>query len=380
MVWKIPLFKMYNDEDDVRAVTKVIRRGTSWAIGPEIVQFEKAVAEYSGIEHAVAFNSGTSALHALLLAHDVRGKEVIVPSFTFISTANAIVLAGGIPVFSESERDTLGLDVEDVRKRITRNTRAIIQVHYAGYPGKDTEALAQIAKENNMIFIEDAAESFGASIKGKITGTFGDSAIFSFCQNKVLATGEGGMIITHHKQIAERTRLIRSHGRVEHKGDYFKTIQDNDYIDIGYNYRMPTMVAALGISQLRKIDVLIQLRRERAKWYENRFTKNRNITTLKTFPGYCPTHQMYSILLPSQEMRENIKRKLNEANIMSKVYFNPVHLQSIYREKYGYTEGILPRTEDIAKRVLTLPFFPTLQRDEMDAVSAIVLKYSGAGR
>ncbi len=144
MEWKIPLFKTYSDEEDVEAVAKVLRRGTYWANGPEIEKFEKKIADYLGVKYALTFNSGTSALHTLLLAHDVKGKEVIVPSFTFIATANTVILAGGKPVFAESEPDTFGLDAEDVEKRITNKTKAIIPLHYGGFPSRDIEKLREI--------------------------------------------------------------------------------------------------------------------------------------------------------------------------------------------------------------------------------------------
>src|SRR3989338_152626 len=178
MNWKIPLFRIYSDKKDIDAVSKVIKRGFSWAEGPEIESFERKTASYLGSRFALAFNSGTSALHSLLLAHDVKGKDVIVPSFTFISTANAILLAGGKPKFAESEPETFGLDAGDVEKKINDNTKAIIAMHYMGFPSKDIGKLRKIADERNVLLIEDAAEALGASINGKKMGTFGDSAIF----------------------------------------------------------------------------------------------------------------------------------------------------------------------------------------------------------
>jgi len=179
MGWKIPLFKTYWEDDDIEAVTRIIKRGTYWATGPEIEEFEKKIAEYVGTKYALTFNSGTSALHTLLLVHDVKGGEVIVPSFTFIATANAIILAGGTPVFAESEAETYGLDSEDVRRRINKHTKAIIALHYGGFPSKEIKELRRIADENNILLIEDAAESLGAQYKGRPTGSFGDAGISS---------------------------------------------------------------------------------------------------------------------------------------------------------------------------------------------------------
>ncbi|MDD5087138.1 MAG: aminotransferase class I/II-fold pyridoxal phosphate-dependent enzyme, partial [Candidatus Nanoarchaeia archaeon] len=234
MEWKIPLFKMYHDEEDVNAVSKVIRRGTYWATGPEITEFEKKIADFLNVKYALTFNSGTSALHVLLMAHDIKGKEVIVPSFTFVATANTVILAGGKPVFAESESDTFGLDAEDVEKRITEKTKAIIQLHYGGFPSRDIEKLKEIAEKHNLLLIEDAAESIGSSINGKMVGTFGNSAMISFCQNKVLAIGEGGIIVTNSEDVYEKAKLLRSHGRVELAQDYFSSTKDNDYIQPGF--------------------------------------------------------------------------------------------------------------------------------------------------
>jgi perosamine synthetase len=189
MKWKIPLFRSYWEEDDVESVTKVIRRGTHWAAGPEIEQLERGIADFVGSKYALSFNSGTSALHADLLVHNalhadllvhnVTKGEVIVPSFTFIATANAVVLAGARPIFAEIEDQSYGLDPEDVKERITNKTKAIIPVHYGGGPCKEIRALREIADDHNLLLIEDAAESLGSKIDDEMVGTFGHSSMFN---------------------------------------------------------------------------------------------------------------------------------------------------------------------------------------------------------
>lgn len=371
---KIPLFKMYYENDDVEAVSDVIRRGSYWALGPEIERFEKAIAAFVGRKYALAFNSGTSALHTLLLAHDVKGKEVIVPSFTFIATANAVVLAGGKPVFAETEHDTFGLDAEDVRKKITKDTKAIIPLHYGGSTSKHIEELRKIAKDHNLILIEDAAESLGSSLRGKKAGTFGDSAMFSFCQNKVIATGEGGIIVTDDENVFERCKLFRSHGRVELKEDYFSSAKDNDYIIAGFNYRMPAMVAALGLSQFSKMEKIVNMRKNIAKRYDEAFRQIKGIK-LMDLKDNISVHQMYTITLEDERTRDALQEHLMKSGVMTKIYFCPVHLKTLYKRDWHYNEGDLPKTEDLSRRVLSLPLYPTLSDAEVNQVIDGVRSY-----
>lgn len=375
MNFKIPLFKTYSDEKDVEAVSKIIRRGSYWAIGPEIEEFEKKIASFIGKKYALTFNSGTSALLTLLLAYDIRDKEVIVPSFTFVATANVVLLAGGIPIFAESESETFGLDAEDVKKRITKNTKMIIPLHYGGFPSRDTEKLRKIAEENKVLLVDDAAESFGSMINGKKIGNFCDSAMFSLCQNKVISTGEGGMIVTDSEEIFEKAKLIRSHGRVELSEDYFSSTKDNDYIVPGYNFRMPTMLAALGISQIEKIDKIIDMRRKKAAYFDSLLSKIGGIIIPKEQKGNFSVYQMYTIKLKNPSKRDLLQKFLADKGIMSKVYFNPVHLKTIYIKEYGYKEGDLPKTEEISRCVLNIPFYPQITEQEIDYISDSIKEF-----
>lgn len=376
MKWKIPLFKTYSDQNDIDAVTEIIKRGTYWATGSEVEEFEKKLAEFVGAKYCLVFNSGTSALHTLLLCYDIKDKEVIVPSFTFVATANAVMLAGGKPVFAESEPDTFSLDVEDVKKRITKDTKAIIILDYGGFPARDTLKLKKFAEENGLLLISDSAESLGSSIDGKKVGTFGHSAIFSFCQGKVISTGEGGAIITNSKEIYEKAKLIRSHGRLELAEDYFASTGDNDYIQVGYNYRMPTMLAALGISQLNKIKKIIEMRRKNAHYLNENLSKIKGISVLKEIKGHFQVYQMYTIRLENEKIRNGLQDFLSQKGIMTKVYFSPVHLKTIYKKAYGYKEGDLPKTEALSKRVLTLPLYPNLNKKELDFIISSIKEFS----
>ncbi len=365
MSFKIPLFKIYWDEDDVKAVSDSVRQGMNWAAGPNIGEFEKKLAEYLGVKYVVAFNSGTSALHAVLIAHGIReGDEVIVPSFTFIATANAVLMVGAKPIFADIEEERYGLDPKDVKKKITSKTKAIIPVHYGGCPAKIGE-LKEIAKENSLWLIEDAAESFGAKEDGKLVGTFGDSAMFSLCQTKVFTTGEGGFMVTDSRDIFEKLKLLRSHGRAE-TSDYFTSGDFMDYVCLGYNFRMPDIIAALGISQLKKVDRLINIRRSSAEYMTEILSGIKEII-IPSFPSNIfHVFQEYYIRIKSgQKTRDALKKYLAEKGIGTRISFPPVHKSKFYKEVLGYNDK-LDKTEEISSCALTLPLYPSLTKEEMD--------------
>lgn len=369
MSWKIPLFKIYWDEDDIRAVSDSIRRGMYWACGPNIERFEKLISQYLGRKYVLTFNSGTSALHAVLIAYNIgQSDEIIVPSFTFIATANAPLFVGAKPVFADIEEETYGLDPEDVKKKITPKTKAIIPVHYGGGACKIRE-LQKLAKEHKLLLIEDVAESFGAKQNGKKVGTFGDSAMFSFCQTKVFTTGEGGCIVTNSKEIYEKLKLIRSHGRAE-DASYFSSGKYMDYVALGYNFRMSDMVAALGISQIKKVNKLIKIRRNNTRYMTSILSKSGlDDVIIPSFPSNVyHVYQEYPIKIKSGEKsRDALKDYLAKKGIGTRVSFHPVHLTHFYKKVLGYTDK-LKVTEKISSQALTLPMYPNLTKKEMDYI------------
>jgi perosamine synthetase len=361
--WKIPLYRIYTDEEDEKIVNKVIKRGHTWAIGHEIEEFENNLRELVDTKHCVAVNSGTSALHAALLAHDIgNGDEVIVPSFSFISTANSVIFVQAKPVFADIEEQNYGLDPQSISNKITKNTKAVMPMDYSGQSCKIFE-IKEAIEDQNLLLIEDAAESLGASVQGKKVGSVSDSATFSFTGNKVLTTGEGGAIVTNSDEIYEKLKLIRSHGRVD-KTNYFDNPLDPNYIDIGYNWRMPSVVAALGISQLAKFDKIIKMRQEHAQYLNQRLVKHTQIQTPNSSDGYNHIYQMYTIRLENKQIRESLREFLLKKRIFCKVYFNPIHLTAYYMSKFGLSAGILPATEKISEQVLTLPLFPSMSSEE----------------
>jgi len=373
MTDSIPLFNIDWDEGDVESVSATIRRGKNWANGPEIQQFEDNLSEYFNTRYSLTFNNGTSALHAVFLAAGIKpSDEIIVPSFTFISTVNSCLFVGAKPVFADIEPRFFGLDPEEVKSKITKKTKAIVPIHYGGCPCAIRE-LKDIAEDNKILLIEDNAESFGAKINNKFAGTFGDASILSFCQNKIITTGEGGAILTESKEIFERLKLIRSHGRLE-ENDYFSSSDSFDYITLGYNFRLPSMNAALGISQLKKVNRIISQRREIAKKYIQHLSRYQKIT-IPSFPAdYYAVYQMFPILV-DESIRSDLMEHLTKHGIASKVYFDPVHLTSFYRNTFNYKNGYLKITESISKRVISLPIFPTMTDEQINYVCTSIHDY-----
>ena len=361
--WKIPLYKIYSDDEDINLITKIIRRGSAWAIGPEIEEFENAIKNYVGTDYCAVLNSGTSSLHATLLAFGLgAGDDILVPSFSFVSTANSVLFTNATPSFVDIEETTFGLNPKLISEKISASTKAIIPMDYGGQSCKIDE-INEVARDEKLLLIEDAAESLGASINNNKAGSFGDAAIFSFCGNKVLTTGEGGAVVTNSKEIIEKIKLIRSHGRFD-KINYFENTENSTYQDLGYNWRMSSITAALGISQLNKLDKIIKMRQKNAAFISSKLKKFPQIITPISPDGYEHIYQMYTIRLATNKMRDDLKNHLLAKRIFSKVYFEPIHLTPFYREKFNFKEGYLPVTEQISRQILTIPLFPNMTMEE----------------
>lgn len=371
---KIPLFKIYWDEKDITAIREVIQSGMHWCTGRQIEDFEKRICEYLGSRYCVAFNSGGSALHALMLAYGFEpGDEIIVPSFTFIATAYAPLYVGAKPVFADIEEETFGLDPEDVKEKITSKTKAILPIHYGGMPCKIRE-LREIAEDYNLILIEDVAEAFGARVNDKHVGTFGDAAILSFCQNKIFTTSEGGAVVTDDKKIYERLKLLVSYGRVT-EGDYFTSGTGTDYVELGYNWRLSTILAALGIAQLEKVDKLIEMRRKNANLLNKTLKKINGIEVLEEPKDYFAVYQLYTIRVSEgKETRDALMEYLARNGISTKVYFEPAHKYTIFR-KLGYSKIELPVTEKVSSQVLSLPMYPHMTKEELDYIITSIREF-----
>ena len=364
---KIPLFKNFSDQVDIDCLSAIIKSGQDWAIGPNIINLEKNIADYLNVKHVLLFNSGTSALHALMIATGLKnGDEVIVPSFSFIATANAPLFVKAKPVFADIEEETYGLDPQDVLKKITPRTKAIIPVHYGGQSCQIVE-LKKIAKKNKLLLLEDAAESLGATFNNKLVGSFGDASIFSFCGPKIISTGEGGALVTNNHSIFKKALLIRSHGRLD-KINYFTSTDRPEYISLGFNWRISNISATLGISQFKKIKQIIDLRQKNSAYLSSNLSSISEITLPIVSPHRQHLFQMYTIrVIAGQKKREALRKFLNQSGISAKVYFHPIHLTSFYK-KNDYQKTILPVTEKISSQVLTLPMYPNLNKTELDYI------------
>jgi len=372
--WKIPLYKIYTDDEDINIITKIIKRGTNWAIGPEIEEFENSIKNYLGIDYCAVLNSGTSALHAALISNNLHeGDEIIVPSFTFISTVNSVLFVNATPKFSDIEEDTLGLDPEKILQSISKSTKAIIPVDIGGLSCKIDE-INQIAEDNNLLVIEDAAEGLGSSIHGKKVGSLSDISIFSFCGNKVLTTGEGGAVVTNDKDVYEKIKLIRSHGRLDSK-NYFNDPSSANYISLGYNWRMSSITASLGISQIHKLDKIIKKRQDNAHEISSKLSKSSEIIVPNPPNGFEHIYQLYSIRLRNKLIRDNLHEHLTKKRIFSKVYFKPVHLYPFYQNLYGDNIPKLPKTMEIYDQILTLPLYPNMTSEEKDYLTSCILDF-----
>lgn len=361
--WKIPLYKIYTDDEDLNLITKIIKRGNNWAIGPEIEEFENAIKNYVGVDYCLTLNSGTSALHAAFIAYGFGpGDEIIVPSFSFISTANSISFVGANPIFGDIEENTFGLDSKLLSPLISQKTKAIVPMDYGGMSCKIHE-IQDIAKNNNLLVIEDSAEALGASTNGKKVGSTADSSIFSFCGNKVITTGEGGAIVTNDKTIFEKIKLIRSHGRMD-TVRYFDNPEQSQYLELGYNWRMSSITAALGLSQISKLDKIIKMRQNNAEYISKMLSKFPEIILPSSKEGSEHIYQMYTIRLLNKGIRDKLHDFLTKKSIFSKIYFNPIHLTDFYRNKFGMKENSLPITEMISQQILTIPLYPNMTLEE----------------
>ena len=373
----LPYGHQWIDQDDIKAVSEVLQ--SDWITqGPKVEEFEKNFATYVGARYAIAVNSGTAALHTACFAAGIsKGDRVITTPITFVASANCVIYQGGTPVFADIKEDTLNIDPEEIKKKITSDTRAIIPVDFTGLPA-DLEEILQIARKNNLVVIEDASHALGATYKGSKIGSISDMTIFSFHPVKHITTGEGGMITTNNKKYYERLKLFRTHGITKEKdkllnyeGPWYYEMQE-----LGYNYRLTDFQCALGLSQLKKIDRIIQRRREIVQKYNSEFKDIIEIKIPEINPiDSNPVWHIYMVQLNLDRLkvdRREIFEALRAENIGVNVHYIPVHLQPYYRNKYNYHQGDFPKAERYYSRAITLPIFPKMtEKDINDVIKAV---------
>ncbi len=360
---KILLSKPYMSEKAIKSAVSVMRSG--WlAHGKKVTEFESLFAEYTGVKRAVSLNSCTSALQLVIQALGITG-EVIVPSFTFVASANSIVTAGAKPVFCDIDFDTCNMSIGSLESLITKNTEAIMPVHFAGQTCK-MDAIMKIAKKHGLAVIEDSAETIGGTFKGKKAGAFGIGC-FSFFPTKNMTTAEGGMVTTNDTALADKISRIRAHGIKRTPGN---PAWKREAFYAGYNYRLNNVLAALGVEHIKILDRLNDKRRALASAYNKALKNVPGLSFPKEDRGCTHVYQMYTVKLLDRAInRDSVVNALNASGIEASVHFDPpVHLQSYYRKKC-YLPSPLPVTEKVSGSIITLPMHPSLSFRDITLVS-----------
>jgi perosamine synthetase len=363
---KVPLAKPWFNEEEPKAAYDVVK--SNWLIfGPQTERFEKEFADKIGVKHAIAVNSGSSALLVAQAALGIsKGDEVIVPDMTFVSTATSSMYLGARPVFSDIKLTHYCIDPEDIEKKITARTKAIIPVHYAGHSA-DMDEIMKIADKHDLNVIEDAAEAHLSEYNGEKAGSIGDAAIFSFTPSKPMTTGEGGMITTNYDEIAERARLIKNFGDV----DKFK------WDLLGFNFRMPEVMGAIGRVQLKKLESAVKHRREIANQYNEEFEKLDGIITPWIRDEKDINFQLYTIRLDPRKISADNRlfaSKLDKEGISSRLYYPPLHNQKVFNGIGNYRDQHFPKTTEFSRTALSIPIFPGMTNNEINYVIESVKK------
>lgn len=341
---------------------------TSWisSRGRFVNEFENQFASRIGVEHAASVSNGTVALHLALMALGIGpGDEVIVPTLTYIASANAIAYTGATPVFVDSVCETWQIDPEDVRRHITPRTRAIMPVHLYGQ-ACDMDALITLAREHRLFIVEDCAEAFGTLYKGRHVGTFGDLSTFSFFGNKTITTGEGGMVVSNDKTLIERASHLKGQGLAAHR-EYWHDV-------VGYNYRMTNIQAAIGLAQLERADEFIARKRGLAALYKESLS-GLPVEVHAEAPDTVHSYWMISILVERADQRDLLRQHLAEAGIETRPLFYPIHTMPMFAKNYRKHQV----AEDLAWRGINLPSWPGLSAEHIASVTASINKFYGKG-
>lgn len=383
MNWRVPLSDIDFGAEEEEAVQQVVK--SRWlTMGAVTREFEEEFAAYVGARHAIAVTNATAALHLACVAGGLgAGDEAILPSLTFVATANAVRYAGAIPVFADiAGENDLNISPRSIEACITPRTRAILVVHYGGY-ACDMPAILSLAEEHGLVVIEDAAHAIGSELEGRMLGTWGQIGCYSFFSNKNMTTGEGGMLVTDDDELAERLRLLRSHGMTSltwdrHKGHAWSY----DVVDLGYNYRIDEIRSSLGREQLEKLPRNNRLRREKTALYRQLLAElsPEIVVPFEEHPGVSACH-LLPILLPDGTPRESFMENMKAQGIQTSIHYPPIHRFSAYRDLNPPGAANLPQTESAATREVTLPLYPALSEDDIRFVAkAVQTSLAGVAR
>lgn len=367
----IPFAKPFFSQEDIEEITYYLKEilNSGWLTSHKFVQkFEEKIAEYVGAKHAIATNSCTAALHSIMLALGIgKRDEVIVPANSFVATANIVLYTGAKPVFADVDPKTFNISLESVRNRINDKTKGIVVVHVGGNPA-EMDALLDIAKENNLFVVEDAAHALGSLYEVKHCGTLGGAGAFSFYPTKVMTTGEGGMVVTNNNELAEKIKMIRNHGR---RGKGAKPV-----IEKGYNYRMPEISAAIGLVQMRKLEEFISHRNKVAELYNKLFEEFSWIVPQEVKKKNRSTYYAYIMMIKNSAplSRDKLAEELSQRGVGTSIIYHPIHLQPFYKKKFGYKKGELPVSEAIGERSLSLPMYSNMPLESVERVVNLIKK------
>jgi len=367
----IPYGRQWIEEDDIQAVVEVLK-GDYLTTGPKIKEFEDKLAQYTGAKYAVAVSNGTAALHAACFAAGIKeGDEVITTPITFAASANCILYMGAKPVFADIDPKTYNIDPKDIEAKITEKTKAIIPVHFTGLPC-DMDEILKIAKKYNLVVIDDGAHALGTTYKDRKVGSMTDMTTFSFHTVKHITTGEGGAITTNDEDYYRSLTLFRTHGITRNEKELIRSKEPWYYEQqfLGYNYRITDIQAALGISQINKLDRFLGLRKEYVRRYNEAFG-GLDTVDIPFQPDFADSAwHLYIIRLKLEKLdcsRKQIFEELQSRNIGVNVHYIPVYYHPYYSQ-LGYKKGICPNAEDLYERIITLPLFPKMEEEDVQYI------------
>ena len=367
----IPYSRQSINEDDIKAVTDVLY--SDWlTTGSKVTEFEEKIAAYTNVKHGVAVCNGTAALHCIMYALGIKpGDEVIIPPMTFAATANCVIFQGGTPIFVDIDSETLLINPDKIEEKITKRTRAIIVVDYAGQPC-NYDRLRKITDKYNIALVADGCHALGGEYKSNKVGSLADITAFSFHPVKPITTGEGGMIVTDNKEMADRVRLFRNHNI---STDSRQREQEDEWhyeiADLGYNYRLTDIHCALGISQFNRLQKFIKRRSEIAAMYDESFNSIRSIVPVSVKNDVTHTYHLYVVMIDKnycEKERDIVFKELRSKGIGVNVHYIPVHLHPYYQKKFGTYSGLCPIAEKISEQILSLPIFPDMSDDDVHEV------------